>query len=244
LLDRIKAIYKKSRETYGSPRIHDALKAAGESCSKKLVEKLMSKNGIRANQKRKYVVTTDSRHDLPIADNILARQFIVDELNSVWVSDLTYIPTGEGWLYLAIVMDLCSRTVLGWSMGATMEKTLVMGALKMAYQRRKPPAGLILHSDRGSQYASESYRNLVAGYGMQMSMSRKGDCWDNAPMESFFSTLKKDLIYRRKYRTHKDARRDIFEYVEVFYNRERLHSSLGYLSPADYEKLIAAKRAA
>jgi transposase InsO family protein len=244
LLARIKAIHKKSRETYGSPRIHDALRAEGEPCSKKLVEKLMSKNGIRANPKRKYVVTTDSRHNLPIAANVLARKFSVGELNRVWVSDMTYIQTGEGWLYLSVVMDLCSRTVLGWSMGETMEKTLVMCALRMAYQRRRPPAGLILHSDRGSQYASESYRDLVTGYGMQMSMSRKGDCWDNAPMESFFGTLKKELIYRRNYRTRKDARGDIFEYLEVFYNRERLHSSLGYLSPADYEKLIVAKRAA
>jgi len=244
LVTRIKAIHKKSRENYGSPRIHEALKAEGETCGKKRIENLMAKNGIRAKQKRKFVATTDSKHDLPVAENILDREFRVDEPNKVWTSDITYIPTDEGWLYLAGVLDLCSKTAVGWSMGESMERTLVMDALKMAYHRRLPEEGLIHHSDRGSQYASEDYRNLVKEYGMQMSMSRKGNCWDNAPMESFFGTLKKELVHHRKYRTREEAKRDIFEYIEVFYNRERLHSSLGYLSPAEYEKRIAAKQAA
>jgi transposase InsO family protein len=244
LVSRIKSIHKKSRENYGSPRIHETLKAEGETCSKKRVEKLMSKNGIRAKQKRKFVATTDSKHDLPVAENILDREFAVDEPNKVWTSDITYIPTDEGWLYLAGVLDLCSKTAVGWSMGESMERTLVMDALSMAYQRRRPGEGLIHHSDRGSQYASEDYRRLLREYGMQTSMSRKGNCWDNAPMESFFGTLKKELVHHRKYRTRDEAKRDIFEYIEVFYNRERLHSSLGYLSPVDYEKRIAVKQAA
>lgn len=244
LLNRIKAVHEKSRRTYGSPRVHWQLMAEGESCSKGRVERLMSANGIRAKQKRKFVATTDSKHNLPVADNILEREFSVDEPNMVWSSDITYIPTDEGWLYLAGVLDLCSRTAVGWSMSETMERTLVMDALEMAYRRRRPAKGLVHHSDRGSQYASEDYRNLLKDYGMQMSMSRKGDCWDNAPMESFFGTLKKELVHHRKYRTRAEARRDIFDYIEVFYNRERLHSSLGYLSPLNYEKQIAAKQAA
>ena len=204
----------------------------------------MSANGIRAKQQRKFVMTTDSKHDLPVAENVLGREFSVDEPNRVWSSDITYIPTDEGWLYLAGVLDLCSRTAVGWSMSDSLERTLVVDALRMAYRRRRPGKGLIHHSDRGSQYASEHYRNLLKDYGMQMSMSRKGDCWDNAPMESFFGTLKKELVNHRKFRTRAEARRDIFDYIEVFYNRERLHSSLGYLSPLNYEKQIAAKQAA
>ena len=244
LLNRIRAVHEKSRRTYGSPRVHWQLVAEGESCSRGRVERLMSANGIRAKQQRKFVMTTDSKHDLPVAENVLGREFSVDEPNRVWSSDITYIPTDEGWLYLAGVLDLCSRTAVGWSMSDSLERTLVVDALRMAYRRRRPGKGLIHHSDRGSQYASEHYRNLLKDYGMQMSMSRKGDCWDNAPMESFFGTLKKELVHHRKFRTRAEARRDIFDYIEVFYNRERLHSSLGYLSPLNYEKQIAAKQAA
>ena len=244
LLNRIRAVHEKSRRTYGSPRVHGQLVAEGESCSRGRVERLMSANGIRAKQQRKFVMTTDSKHDLPVAENVLGREFSVDEPNRVWSSDITYIPTDEGWLYLAGVLDLCSRTAVGWSMSDSLERTLVVDALRMAYRRRRPGKGLIHHSDRGSQYASEHYRNLLKDYGMQMSMSRKGDCWDNAPMESFFGTLKKELVHHRKFRTRAEARRDIFDYIEVFYNRERLHSSLGYLSPLNYEKQIAAKQAA
>lgn len=244
LLSRITTVHEKSRRTYGSPRVHRQLVTEGESCSKGRVERLMAANEIRAKQKRKFVVTTDSKHDLPVAANILEREFYVEEPNRVWSSDITYIPTAEGWLYLAGVLDLCSRTAVGWSMSDTLEKTLVVDALKMAYCRRRPGKGLIHHSDRGCQYASEDYRNLLKLYGMEVSMSRKGDCWDNAPMESFFGTLKNELVHHRNYRTRAEARRDIFEYIEVFYNKERLHSSLGYLSPLNYEKQMAAKQAA
>jgi len=244
LLERIQAIHKKSRKTYGSPRIHRQLVIEGERCGRGRVERLMSANGIRAKQKRKFVATTDSKHDLPVAENILQREFHVEEPNRVWLSDITYIPTDEGWLYLAGVLDLCSRTAVGWSMGESLETGLVLDALKMAQQRRRPGDGLIHHSDRGSQYASDDYGDLLKSYGMQMSMSRKGDCWDNAVMESFFGTLKKELVHHRKYRTRAEARQDIFEFIEVFYNRERLHSSLGYMSPAAYEKQITAKQAA
>jgi putative transposase len=244
LLEKIKEAHKKSRKTYGSPRVHKQLVAEGERCSRGRVERLMSANGIRAKQKRKFVATTDSKHDLPVAENILERNFHVEESNTVWASDITYIPTDEGWLYLAGVLDLCSKTAVGWSMSDSLEKGLVIDALKMAYQRRMPGKGLIHHSDRGSQYASDDYGDLLNSYGMRISMSRKGDCWDNAVMESFFGTLKKELVHHRKYRTRAEARQDIFEFIEVFYNRERLHSSLGYMSPVDYEKQIAAKHAA
>lgn len=244
LLKRIKAIHITSRKTYGSPRVHHQLVSEGQVCSRGRVERLMSANGIRAKQRRKFIVTTDSKHDLPVERNILARQFAVGEPNKVWVSDITYIPTDEGWLYLAGVLDLCSRMAVGWSMSDSLESRLVIDALGMAYQRRRPGKGLLHHSDRGSQYASEDYRRLVRGYGMQASMSRKGDCWDNAPIESFFGTLKKELVHHRRYRTREEARKDIFDYIEIFYNRERLHSGLGYLSPVQYEERVATKQAA
>jgi putative transposase len=244
LLELIKAIHKKSGRTYGSPRVHGQLAVDGETCSRGRVERLMSRHGIYAKQRRKFMATTDSRHDLPVAENILGRKFAVDEPDKVWSSDITYIPTDEGWLYLAGVLDLCSRTAVGWSMSNSLERTLVLDALRMAYRRRNPDKGLIHHSDRGCQYASEDYRNLLSDYGMRMSMSRKGNCWDNAPTESFFATLKKELVHHRKYRTRDEERQEIFEFIEVFHNRERLHSSLGYMSPADYEQHIAAKQAA
>lgn len=244
LVDRIRIVHKKSRKTYGSLRVHSQLVLDGERCSRGRVERLMSANGIRAKGRRKFVATTDSKHDLPVAENVLGREFSVAEPDRVWVSDITYIPTDEGWLYLAGVVDLCSRTAVGWSMSEGLERQLVMDALKMAYLRRRPCKGLIHHSDRGSQYASADYRQLLSDYGMQMSMSRKGDCWDNAVMESFFGTLKKELVHHRRYRTREEARREIFEFIEIFYNRQRLHSSLGYLPPAEYENLIAARQAA
>jgi putative transposase len=244
LLERIRSVFKKSRKTYGSPRVHRQLVSEGETCSRGRIERLMSANGIQARQRRKFVATTDSKHDLPVAENVLGRDFSVTEPNKVWASDITYIPTDEGWLFLAGVLDLCSRTAVGWSMSDSLERQLVIDALGMAHRRRKPGKNLIHHSDRGSQYASDEYRNLLKDYGMQMSMSRKGDCWDNAPMESFFGTLKKELVHHRRYRTREEARRDIFDYIEIFYNRERLHSSLGYVSPAHYEQLIAVKQAA
>jgi transposase InsO family protein len=204
----------------------------------------MRLSGIRAQRKRRFVVTTDSRHNLPVAENILGRAFAVEGPDRVWASDITYVPTDEGWLYLAGVLDLGMKGVVGWSMGENLDRALVMDALRMAYHRRRPGAGLVHHSDRGSQYASRDYQALLSAYGMRSSMSRKGDCWDNAPMESFFATLKKELIHQRRFRTREEARREIFEYIEVFYNRERLHSSLGYVSPAEYERQLAVKEAA
>lgn len=244
LVQKIREVHKKSGETYGSPRVHKQLLAEGETCGRGRVEKLMSKNGIRGEQKRKFVMTTDSKHVMPVADNILNRNFDIDAPNTVWTSDITYISTQEGWLYLAGVLDLGSKRVVGWSMSDSMDRHLVLDALTMAYRRRRPGVGLLHHSDRGSQYASEDYRKLAESYGMQMSMSCKGNCWDNAPMESFFGTLKKELVYRRRYKSREEARQEIFKYIEIFYNRERLHSSLGYRSPADYENQIAAKQAA
>lgn len=244
LLEKIKAIHKESKKRYGSPRIHNQLMIDGERCGIRRVERLMSANGICGKQERKYVATTDSRHDLPVAENILDRKFQVEEPNLVWSSDITYIPTDEGWLYLATVLDLCSKVVVGWSMSDSLEKGLVADALNMAYRQRQPCVGLIHHSDRGSQYASESYRQLLNDCGMRISMSRKGNCWDNAVSESFFATLKKELIHHEHYRTRAEARRAIFEYIEVFYNRWRLHSSLGYMSPLNYEKQIAVLKAA
>ena len=235
LLARIKAAHKNSKKTYGSPRIHAQLLKDGIPCGRGRVARLMSAHGICAMQKRKFIVTTDSKHDLPVAENLLDRQFAVDALNTVWTADITYIPTGEGWLYLSAVMDLCSKGIAGWSMDERMKTDLALDALTMAYKRRNPGVGLLHHSDRGSQYASEDYQNLLGKYGMQVSMSRKGDCWDNAPMESFFHTLKTELTHHKKYRTREEARRDIFEYIEVFYNRQRLHSSLDYKSPAEFE---------
>ena len=244
LLNKIRAVYISARKLYGSPRIYMKLLADGELCGKCRVARLMSANGIRAKRKRKYVVTTDSKHDLPIAANLLKRNFTAHSPDKVWLTDITYIPTDEGWLYKAAVMDLNFKGIVGWSMGKSLESQLVIDALKMAYERRKPARGLIVHSDRGSQYASEAYRKLVESYGMQMSMSRKGDCWDNAPMESFFATLKKELVHQCRYLTRRQARRDIFDYVEVFYNRTRLHSSLGYMSPTDFENISKLRRAA
>lgn len=235
LLERIKAIHKKSRRTYGSPRVQRQLAKEGESCGKGRVARLMRGAGIRAKQQRKFRVTTDSKHNFPVAENRLNRQFVVSAPNTVWTADITYIPTQEGWLYLSAVMDLCSKGIAGWSMAEQMEKGLVKDALRMAQARRNPARGLLHHSDRGSQYASADYQKLLRDYGMQVSMSRKGDCWDNAPMESFFHTLKTELTHHKKYQTREEAKRDIFEYIEVFYNRERLHSSLGYKSPLEFE---------
>lgn len=244
LLIKIKVVHKQSKETYGSPRVHRQLVKEGETCGEVRVAKLMAANGIRAKQDKRFVVTTDSKHDQRVAENVLDRRFEVDAPDKVWASDITYIPTDEGWLYLAGMLDLCSKSVVGWSMGDSLGSSLVIEALEMAYQRRQPEAGLLHHSDRGSQYASREYRDILEGYGIEQSMSRKGNCWDNAPMESFFGTLKRELVNHRRYRTRQEARRDIFEYIEAFYNRKRLHSSLGYMSPADFERQWAQPLAA
>lgn len=238
LVVEIKAIHKESRQTYGSPRIHDELKDRGRRCGKKRVARLMQLHGLRAKQTRRFKATTDSKHTLPVAENVLARQFTVSAPDVAWSADITYIPTRQGWLYLAVVLDLFSRRVVGWSMHKRLKRSLVLDALKMALRGRSPAPGLIHHSDRGSQYASGDYQGLLQARQMVCSMSRRGNCWDNAPVESFFSTLKRELVHHRRYQTRAEARVDIFEYIEVWYNRLRRHSSLGYQSPAQYEELF------
>ena len=237
LLVEIRAIHAEVKARYGSPRIHKELVARGHDCCVNTVAKLMRGNDIKAKTARKFRVrTTDSNHDLPVANNLLDRQFNPSEANEAWVADITYIPTREGWLDLAAVEDLYSRMVVGWSMAENLESRLVVDALEMAVQRRLPDERLLAHSDRGSQYASEHYQLLLAGHGITCSMSRRADCWENAPMESFFASLKKELIHDADFATRAEARAAIFEYIEVFYNNQRRHSSLGYVSPAEYEQ--------
>ena len=238
LLERIKRIHKQSRQTYGSPRVYADLKKQGAVCSQNRVARLMQLNQIAARRKRKFVVTTDSKHDLPVAENKLNQDFTATKANQKWVTDITYIPTKEGWLYLAVVLDLFSRKVVGWAMDSNMETGLITNALKMALRTRKPPKGLLHHSDRGSQYASNAYQQLLTDYKITCSMSRKGNCYDNAVMESFFATLKQERVYHHHYQSHQQARQDIFEYMEVWYNRKRMHSTLGYLSPEEFEHNI------
>ncbi len=238
LLILIQNIYEESRQTYGSPRIKKAFVASGIQCSKKHIERLMKKNGIKGVQKSRFKVTTDSKHDYPVAPNLLNREFTVEKINTCWVSDITYIRTAEGWLYLSVIIDLFSRRVVGWSMASHMRAELVIESLNMAVSHRKPPAGLIFHSDRGIQYACDAFRDELRRHKMIQSMSRKGNCWDNACAESFFSTLKSEEVYRKRYATRAEARFYIFEYIAVFYNRKRTHSFLDFLSPEKYELLM------
>ena len=236
LADKIRVVHADNRGVYGSPRVWKALTATGERVCQNTVAKVMRAQGLQGKVKRKFVpCTTDSAHGQPIASNVLDRQFTTEAPNRKWAGDITYIPTDEGWLYLAGVIDLHSRRIVGWSMAEHMQTDLVADALTMALTRRQPPAGLLHHSDRGVQYASDAYQSLLQDHRIQASMSGKGDCWDNAVMESFWATLKTELIYHEHYATREDARRSIFEYIEVFYNRKRLHSSLGYVSPETFE---------
>lgn len=236
LLVEIAAIHAEVKERYGSPRLHKELAHRGVPCCVNTVAKLMHDNDIRAKSARKFRNTTDSNHPLPVADNVLDRQFDPQGPNEKWVTDITYVPTREGWLYLAVVEDLYSRMVVGWAMADTMTSRLVVDALQMAVQRRFPGEGLLAHSDRGSQYASEHYQRLLGQHGITCSMSRRANCWDNAPMESFFASLKKELTHHEDYQTRAEARASIFEYIETFYNPKRRHSSLGYVSPIEYEQ--------
>jgi putative transposase len=239
LLVAMRAIHAAVKARYGSPRMHKELVARGHDCCVNTVARLMQDHGIVAKTARKFRVrTTDSDHELPVADNLLDRQFNPSEANEVWLADITYIPTREGWLYLAAVEDLFSRMVVGWSMAESLESRLVVDALEMAVQRRLPDAGLLAHSDRGSQYASAHYQLLLARHGITCSMSRRADCWDNAPMESFFASLKKELVHDADFATRAEARAALFEYLEVFYNGQRRHSALGYVSPAEYEQSV------
>lgn len=239
LVGKIEKIHSDSRKTYGSPRIFQKLKKAGENISKNTVAKLMNENNIMAKTKKKFKVTTDSKHNLNVSPNLLARNFNPENVNQAWCGDITYINTNEGWLFLATVIDLYSRKIIGWSMNKRMKKSLVVDAMEMALRQRKTAAGLIFHSDRGSQYCSNEFRKILRRNNIKQSMSRKGNCWDNAVAESFFSTLKKDLVFHEEFETRNEAKRKIFEYIEVFYNRERIHSVLDFKSPIEYELNVA-----
>jgi len=237
LLRAIEDIHRASRKSYGSPRIFNQLKALGFSVSKTKVERLMREHGIKAKMKRKFKATTDSKHNHPVTENILNRDFKPKMANQAWAGDITYVWTNEGWLYLAVILDLFSRQVVGWAMSERMTKELALNALRMALLKRQPPKGFIHHSDRGSQYASGSYRKLLDVHGAICSMSRKGNCWDNAVAESFFHSLKTEMIFFESFATRKEAMTKIFEWIEVFYNRQRIHSSLGYKTPEQFENL-------
>ena len=231
--ERIGAIFEASRRTYGSPRVHAELRAEGVRVGRERVARLMREGGLTVARRRRRVPrTTDSRHDLPVAPNLLDRKFAADRPDTVWLADISYIPTGEGWPYLAAIKDMATREIVGWSMADHLGAELARDALPMAIRRRQPPPGLIPHSDRGVQYASGPYRATLARHGLVQSMSRKGNCLDNAPMESFFGSLKNELVHRTAFPTREAARRAIFEYVETFYNRRRRHSGLGFLTPA------------
>jgi putative transposase len=236
LAEKIRVVHEQNRCVYGSPRVCRALVAGGVRVCENTVADLMKERQIRAKGKKAFVPrTTDGVHRRPVAANVLGRQFHADGPNRKWAADITYVPTGEGWLYVAGVIDLCSRRIVGWSMADHMETGLVSDALAMAVARRNPAPGLLHHSDRGVQYAGDDYRRLLQTHGMTASMSGKGDCWDNAVTESFWATLKTELVHHERYATREQARASIFEYVEVFYNRKRLHSSLGYQSPESFE---------
>lgn len=239
LVGAIEEVHAEVRQRYGSPRMAAELKARGYECSENTVAKLMDASGIKARTPRRFVRTTDSNHRLPVAENILARDFEPAGPNEAWCADITYIPTGEGWLYLAVVEGLFSRMIVGWSMDQTMESRLVVDALSMAVARRLPLKGssaLVARSDRGSQYASDHYQRVLASAGIVCSMSGVGQCWDNAPVESFFGRLKCEIEPDGMFATRDQARAVIFEYLEVFYNRVRRHSSLGFASPAEFER--------
>ena len=242
LVTAIEVIHAEVKGRYGSPRMTAELNARGHPCSENTVARLMRQHGIRAKAPRRSIRTTDSRHGLPVAENVLGRDFDPAEPNAAWACDITYIPTADGWLYLAVVEDLFSRMIVGWSMDATMESRLVVDALEMAIRKRVPGDGLVAHSDRGSQYASDHYQRVLGRHGIACSMSRVAQCWDNAPVESFFASLKRELVHDEQYTTREQAKASIFEYVEVFYNRVRRHSSLGFLSPVEFERTHNPKR--
>ena len=241
---QIRAVHDHHRQVYGSPRIHRQLRAEGILVGRKRVERLMREAGIRVLPRRRFVRTTDSRHDHPIAPNLLEQDFRASGPNQRWVTDITYIPTGEGWLYLSAIVDLFSRAVVGWAMDERMDRSLVLRALDMALGNRTPALGLIHHSDRGSQYASEDYRQALSDVGITASMSRRGNCYDNAVIESFWHSLKNELVHRRHFATRSEATAAIFDYIETFYNRVRLHSSIGYLAPTEFEAAHARSQEA
>lgn len=235
LLEWVNEVAKASGYSYGSRRMKAALNALGYPISRNKARKLMQEAGVKALQKQKYKITTNSNHNLPVFENVLNRQFDVEMPDQIYASDFTYLWTGEGWLYLAVVLDLYSRKVVGWNMSARADAVMVCEALKMAISDRHPSRGLIHHSDRGTQYASKKFRKLLSVNGLVGSMSRKGDCWDNSVVESFFGSLKQERVHHKFYATREDARRDVLNYITMFYNSNRLHSYLGYMSPNNYE---------
>jgi putative transposase len=243
LLIEIREVFRKHKKRYGSPRITLDLNEAGRTVNKKRVARLMKDNGIRAKAKRKFKVTTHSDHKDPVSPNLLKQDFTASAINKKWVSDITYIWTKEGWLYLATVLDLCSRKIVGWSLWERMTRQLVMDAFKQAVGRRGNVAGLIFHSDRGSQYASKDFRDLLAEHKCVSSMSGKGNCFDNAVAESFFHTFKTEVVYGQVFETRREAASSVFEYIEVYYNRVRRHSSIGGVSPAVFEAMLLRKAA-
>ena len=243
LVGRIRGIFQDSGERYGAPRVHAELRARGVRIARKRVARLMRENGIRPpRRKKRPPITTDSRHGYGIAPNLLQRAFEADRPNTIWLADITYVATDEGWLYLAAIKDMATREIVGWSMADHLRSSLCENALMMAIQHRAPPRGLIHHSDRGVQYACGPYRKILDRHGIKASMSRKGDCLDNAPMESFFSSIKTELVHRTQFRTRREAKAALFEYIEIFYNRKRRHSGIDYRTPAQAhaEMLIQA----
>lgn len=236
LTAQIKRIFIQSKRRYGSPKITEVLHEDGWHVSQKTVTRIMHENGLRSMTAKKYKATTNSKHNYPVYPNVLNRQFQVDRPGIAWVGDITYVWTSEGWLYLATIMDLFSRRIIGWEMSHRMTKELTITALKRAIQRQTPEKGLIHHSDRGSQYAATDYQAILRDYEITTSMSRKGNCYDNACMESFHSVIKKELIFHEKYRTREEAKKSIFAYIMTFYNYKRIHSAINYMSPIQYEK--------
>jgi putative transposase len=232
--------HKEGRATYGARRIQKKLAGTDDTVSRRRINRLMTEEGLECKTRRKFKATTYSNHGMPVAPNVLNRNFSAEKMDQKYVGDITYIPTREGWLFLAIFIDLCSRTVVGWSMDSRMQTSLVNDALNMAIRKRDPDKGLLVHSDRGSQYASTGFQKLLKQHNYRCSMSRKGNCWDNAPSESFFHTLKTELTHHEDFKTREEAKQAIFEYIEVFYNRVRLHSSNYYMSPVDYESALRA----
>jgi putative transposase len=240
LLVDIRRVHADHRGRYGAPRIHAELRAEGQIVSRKRIERVTHRHGIRAHAPRRYrICTTDSKHALPIAANLLDRNFVAEKPDRVWLADITYIPTGEGWLYLAVILDLFTRKLVGWAMREHMRVELTRAALTMAVQRRRPGPGLVHHSDRGSQYAAGDYRKILQAATITQSMSRKGNRWDNAPMESFFGTLKTERVHQGDYPDRDAARRDLFAYIEGYYNRRRIHSALGYITPQQADRKSA-----
>jgi len=235
LVEQIKTVYYRSKSIYGSPRVTAQLHREGIQCGKNRVARLMRINHLQSRKQRKYKATTNSKHSYPVASNILKQNFIATSPNTIWVSDISYIATREGWLYVAIIKDMFTQKIVGWAMDKTMTRKLVIDALKMAYKRQRPGRGLIIHSDRGIQYASLEYQDLLKEYGFICSMSRSGNPYDNAPMESFFSALKTEWVHHYDYKTRLEARSSLFEYIERFYNPHRLNSSIGYRTPSEFE---------